>query len=161
MKKLLTLLALALAVSGYSQAPIDNIPVASLLTEKFAISQGATTDGTSTRSSTIADYNLLSAFFLRGEIQSQNADNVIASLALGGGFYKTWESAKVYGFVEGRRNYTADKWEGVLGLGLAWRPLTDGVLSKFSLFTEPRLVTDFKLKTPPGREIVAGIRYSF
>lgn len=160
--------ALAAAPIARAQTPAPlNLPTnifSNLEQEQFGLSIGAVTDGDGVRNATTLDYSFAKNFFARGELQISTGSQFVDSLGLGGGFAKTWPAVRLYAFAEGRRSFTLDEWQGVLGAGIAYQPLQDGILAKFSLFTEPRLVTSFngKLKTePPHREIDVGLRYSF
>lgn len=163
-KTLLALIMLAASiVAGNSQA-FTNLPTTTLADENVAVSTAAVMRGAaeSFESAILLDYTFKEHFFARAEIQNSDTANVVNSLALGGGVCKSWETAKAYGFLLGRRNWTTDRWEGVGGIGVAYSPLYNAgnLLSNFSLFTEARIVvTDNRRQ--PATETLAGLRYSF
>src|SRR6185295_13086198 len=86
MKKLklvvLTVMLAAASVAGVSaQTPADilsntNLQTVGLQAEKFGISSGAVTDGSSARASLMVDYDYKSVF-ARGEVQSSSAGSQV------------------------------------------------------------------------------------
>lgn len=166
---IIALLAAFVVPAKAQSGPIDNIITnllsASLADETIGIATGPVMHGASTfDNALLVDYSFSkkTSLFLRAEIQNGTSSDVVNSLGVGGGFYKSWSAARGYGFLMGRRNWNTRNWEGVGGLGVAYTPVqTSGsTLAKFSLFAEERLVISRNNKQP-GTETVAGIRYSF
>ena len=152
----------AIAFAGYSQEnPLANVPTVPISEEKVAVSVGALMSGNSTfRNSDIVDYNF-GGFFVGAEIiTAAETSGVLQAAGLRLGASKSWERAKLYGFLGGRRNWEQAAWEGVGGVGVAYTPVADGVLSKFSIVTEQRIIVSDIEKAPPT-ETFLGIRYSF
>lgn len=163
MKLKFTLLAALLCFAGNSQAQtLGDIPTVPLAQERIGVSVGALMSGGSTfRNSEIVDFTFAKGLFVGAEITAASASaNVLDSASLRGGFSKTWDKARAHGFLGGRRNWESQKWEGIGGVGLAYTPLTNGVMQNFSLVTEQRILVTNKKDAPPT-ETFFGIRYSF
>lgn len=158
--------AVMIAVNSQAQPnnPIPgltNIQTAPLASETIGVQQAALMQGArSFESSTLVDYSFLKSLFARAEAISATSGTGVDSLALGGGFYKSWTSARIYGVMEGRRNWSTHNWEGLGGIGIAYTPVQFGVLQNFSIAGEERIVIS-NLKSTPGEETLAGLRYSF
>lgn len=160
MKQLIIAILFA-ATTVFAQPVLTNLPTVTLGSEKMAIAEGILTEGSTTRATTLFDYNVTDAFFLRGESQLQTGSELFHSLSLGGGLYRSWEHARVYGFILGGRNFETDGWEIGAGFGAAYTPFQNGIAERFSVFSEFRVVTDFQARTDPSRIVCAGVRYSF
>jgi len=144
---------------------LSAVPTVPLADETIGVTVGTLMDGASSfKNAEIIDWSPIKSIFIRAEIvNSAAAGSVIESAGAGFGVAKTWQTAKVYGFLEGRRNWSSAAWEGVGGLGLAYAPAamqTNSVLQNFSGVIEQRLVIT-KLKDAPPTETLFGIRYSF
>jgi|SRR5581483_6503382 len=161
--------AFVLAAKAQQVPPPDlltNVPTVALGDETIGVSTGPVLHGAAegaVDNALMIDYTFQKSFFLRAEVQSSaTAGSVVDSLGLGAGVCKTWASARVYGFLEGRRNWSRNQWEGVPGLGAAWAPAqtAGSMLSRFSLGLELRLAVN-DLRKAPGVETVPTIHYSF
>lgn len=166
--KLITIIGLAAFVlAGVSQAQpaspgdvLSNIPTVPLATEKIGISIGALMDGGSTfKNAEIVDYTFAKGIFARGELEAASSSSVISSAGIGAGVSHSWDKARLYGFLEGRRNWDIAKWEGIGGVGVAYTPMTNGILAKISTVVEQRIKVT-SAHAPPTETFI-GLRWSF
>lgn len=155
---------------------LANIPTVALTNETLGIANGVLMRDDSTfADATLIDWSVSTMFFLRGEIDTGTSGAGIEGTGLGGGIYKNLGPTRVWGVVEGRRNFTADSaiatpgqkgasWDALVGFGGAWAPTTNGVLANFSVGLEDRLVEPISKNansSAPHNELVSEIRYSF
>lgn len=143
---------------------LANIPQVPLANETVGVSQGTLMRGDSTfASATLVDYTFKTNFFARAEIDAGPSSAGIEGIGLGGGLCKSWNYARMWGVMEGRRDFTPGKWDGIAGIGVAYTPSTNGVFANFSIMGEQRIVIEAGVKqhVEPNTETVAGIRYSF
>ncbi len=139
-----------------------NAPTVALVDENVGISTGALMHGASAfDNSTLFDVTIKTNFFLRAEIESAANSSVVDAAGIGGGYCHTVATTRLYGFMEGRRNWNLAEWEGVAGLGVAYAPFgnSSNLLSGFSAAAEERLVVTRGGR--PFNETFAGVRYSF
>lgn len=183
MKKILSIIGVAalLATSSYGQTPapimppisspgesvsniLNNLPTVPIAQEKIGVSVGTLMHGNSTFSSaTLIDYTIAKNFFVRGEVDAGNSSTGIEAAGIGGGICKTFSTARIWGVMEGRRNFTPGRWEGLAGIGAAWTPASGStnILSNFSVGVEQRIVVATGQKGIPSTETFPFIRYSF
>lgn len=165
----LAVLAMPMLVHAQStnQIPnlLGNVPLTKLSQETVGVEVGTVMKGTSAfESSTAIIYDATKTFFIGGEMQNGTANNTVDVLGMRAGFYKSFETARIEGFFEGRRNWNTHSWEGECGIGAAWAPMASsnpgGVAANFSLFAENALIIT-RAANRPGNESKAGVRYSF
>lgn len=154
---------------------LANVPTSPLTNETVGVCEGMLMRQDSTFSSaTMIDWSPTSVFFVRGEIDSGTTANGIEATGFGGGLYKNMGPTRVYVFGEGRRQFTSQSavatpgqaggsWDGLIGVGAAWAPTTNGMLANFSIMAEDRLVETCNkaLSSVPHNEFFSGARYSF
>lgn len=144
---------------------LANVPTVPLAQETVGLTVGTVMSGASAfKNIEILDYSFAKSFFAGAElVNSATAGSVLESGGLRAGVYKSFSTARVYGYLGGRRDWSVSKWQGIGGVGLAYTPFqsqTNSVMQKFSAVVEQRIVVSTGKGAPPT-ETVAGIRYSF
>lgn len=153
---------------------LANLPTTPLASETLGVSEGmGMRDDSTFISVTFIDYSFASKFFARAEVDAGTGGGGIQGVGLGGGIYKTWTAARVWGDLGGRRDFASspggEKWDGIAGVGVAYTPSTNGIFANFSTFAEQRIVLSddkttgvkVKVQISPHGELDWGIRYSF
>lgn len=167
---LLTSAVCLLSLAGLAQTPPPSVPLPTnaptvdLGLEKFALTMSAVTDGDEARAAITLDYDLSKYFYVRGEVQMGPADSIVENVGTGLGFYKTINNFRLFAGIGARYSWERSEFQGTLGAGVAYQLFQDGALSKWSVYSEFRLMTPFNndaRKEPPHRELLAGVRYSF
>ena len=122
---------------------ITNLPSASSFTNaQFELNIGTRANQLNVENVISLQYNFVPSFFVQGEIQNGPASTVIDVAGLNIGARKAWDTAEIYGFFGGRRDWIAvgggkPAWEVVFGGGAKWRPVDGtGLLSKLALYAE-------------------------
>jgi hypothetical protein len=115
-----------------------------------------------------AHYNLGQIFFIQGEIENGPGSTVLDVVGGGVGLRKAYDTAEVYGRVEGRRNWqnpatAKPAWELEIGGGAGWMPFnTSGtaILRNAALYAELNGIVSTSANRPEMQS-VAGLRYLF
>ncbi len=150
---------------------IPQIPQASSFTNttvELSVGVVASISGTSPENVIDVHYNVTQTFFVQGEIQNAASSSVLDVAGLGGGVRKAWDTAEIYGKLEGRRNWIPQggakpAWEGVLGAGVAWMPLSTSdntFLRNSALWAETDGILSQSAKRPQIQS-EGGYRYNF
>lgn len=166
MKKLILLVGLvALCASVNAQTPADvleAIPAASLANESFSVAVGSTMKGAAKafESELSLRYDVWKHLGLAVNLQSGKGSTSIDTAGVFVQVRKAWDTAELYGLAGVRWSWEASKPEAVAGIGATYSPATSGLLSKFKLVLEERIVGS-ELRTRPVIETFTGIRYSF
>lgn len=145
-----------------------NLPTVPLASESVGLTVGTVVEGTAStvKQIDIVDWSVSPNFFVGAQlINAAGAGSVLESAGLRVGVYKGWTTARAYGYLGGERDWSQDKWDGYVGLGLAYTPFgsqTNSLLQNFSATIEGQFVIDPKdLNSQPPQRAIAGVRYSF
>lgn len=159
---------------GGTNIDLSNLPQAASFTNvSLDISIGTVIHSATSVENVISIRKMLGSagtFFVGAEIENSTASTVVDSF---GGFFgvrKAFDAAEIYAQVGARRTWitSADgkpQWQIFGGVGAAWRPIQNGVLSKLACYGEINLVGRLGVvgqqDDRPALENRVGFRYLF